>query len=301
MNCYKLHNISIYSDFEIKDQIDMIKKELGGNDALRKCKHYHIIVKPCEEYSLKEIEGCMRVGFHPLNKNEVWRSIDHSRMIEQGQGLVIIRTSNSCSIFIDNISEVYPYLRSKISEVIRDFMLQYFPFGLHAALIGRDDKLSLIVGDKGAGKTSSVLYAYINGWKVFTDELVLISESCISVLERFPALAPTVRDKFFPNADFRKYRRINGYLNGEDKEILDINLEKCSGFTIANIENIFVLTNSNNKKLIKEKRLDIISRNFLSGKKMSKMQYEIILEIISRSEMLNIGSFLHRVQGDRHG
>lgn len=295
MNSYMLHNVNICSELYLSDYLLLLDKELGGNDALKMCSPYCIWIKPYQEYSDSLLEGCIRISSHPLGKKEIWRDQVSSKIIEKSSNESIIRTDNTCIIYLRDFRNVYSYLRSKVCEVIRDYELEFFPFGLHAALIGKRDNLSLIIGDKGAGKTSSLLYAQKRGWDVYTDEFVFIDSRCIKVLERFPAISPKVEREFFSNENFTSHCEIKGYLTGEYKNIIDINLQKCSNFSLSNIKNIFVLTNCNNKRMIEDYRKNIFLRNFINGTNISKYQYEIAQDLIFRSEMLNINYFMKRI------
>lgn len=296
MNNYTLHNVKICSELDLSDYIPLLDKEVGGNEALKICPTYCIWIISFQEFSDGLLEGCKRIAMHPLSKKEIWRDHKISKTIEKGCNEAVIKTDDTCIIYLSDIRNVYSYLRSKVCEVIRDYMLGFYPFGLHAALIGKKEELSLIVGDKGAGKTSAILYARQRGWNIYTDELVLIDSECIKVLERFPAIAPEVEREFFGNENFTLHCKIKSYLTGEDKNIIELNLQKCSNFTLSSIKNVFVLTNCNNKKMIEGYKKSIFLRNFINGTNFLNQQYEIAQELIFRSEMLSIKGFIKRIQ-----
>lgn len=252
MNIYTLHNVNICSELDMSYYIDLLDKEVGGNEALKMCPAYCIRILLYQEYSDGLLKGCIRIASHPQSKKEIWRDEKTLRTIEKGPNEVIIRTGHTCMIYLGDMRNIYSYLRSKVCEVIRDYILGVFPFGLHAALIGKKDELSLIIGDKGTGKTSAIFYARQRGWDVYTDELVLIKSECIKVLERFPAIAPEVEREFFGNENFTSHCKIKGYLTGEDKNIIKINMRKCSNFTLNSIKNIFVLTSCSNNRMVED-------------------------------------------------
>lgn len=296
MNSYTLHNVNICSELDLSDYIPLLDKEVGSNEALKMCQTYCIWIRLYKEYCDKLLEGCIRIGSHPLSKKEIWQDQKISRTIEKGPAETIIRMDNTCIIYLSDIRNVYSYLRSKVCEVIRDYLLEFFPFGLHAALIGKGKELSLVVGDKGAGKTSAILYARQRGWDIYTDELVLLDSEYIKVLKRFPAISPEVERKFFGNENFTSHCKIKGYLTGEDKTVIEINLRECSDFALNSIKNVFILTNCNNEKMLENYRKSIFLRNFINGTKISKQQYEIAQELIFKSEMLSIKGFTKRIQ-----
>lgn len=302
MNSYRLHRVNVYAESDLSKCMMLLRKEMGGNEFLRVCPDYSITIRTYEEWDDHFLKGCVRIGFHPQNQKEIWQSELGTKTIELGMEECVLRMGDACVLYLRNLDNVYSYLRSRVCEVIRDHALQLFPFGLHGALIGKGSVLSVVIGDKGSGKTSSMLYAYEQGWDIYTDELVLLDQTCVNVLERFPALAPDVENRFFAKGCFPLHCKIKGYLTNEDKNILAVPIKKCLGFTFSDIQNIFVLSSPENETLISEYKKHIFLRNFILGQKQSQEQYEMIGSLICRSELLTISGLVERIQGEgRYG
>lgn len=293
---FSFYNINIYSSFDIKDQVILLSKELGGNQVLKYCPKYSITILPYQEYSRDTLKNCIRVGYHPLNRREIWKDQYSTRTIEINSDEILIKEEFSYTLFIRDIQNIYSYLRSKICEIIRECKLKLYPFGFHAALIGRDKSLYLIIGAKGSGKTSSVLYAYINGWDVYTDEFVLIDKKSIEVLERFPAINPDVEAAFFADCNLKLHYIIKGYLTGEYKKVIDINLKKCKDLSIENIKKIYILTDYKNNIMRHDFINNIFYKNIILGANISNEQYEIIQNLRYNSKMMNIKEFANEIQ-----
>lgn len=291
MILFSFYNLNINSAYDLKDQIMLLDKELGRNQVLKKCPEYNITVLPYRDYSPKLLKNCIRAGYHPLNQNEIWLDPNTLKSIEKNSDEILIKDGNSYIIYVKDIHNIYSILRSKICEIIRECKLKTFPFGLHAALIGRDEELYLIIGTKGSGKTSAVLYALLKGWDVYTDEFVLIDRECIEVLERFPAITPQVEEKYFADCNFRAHSLIKGCLTGEYKKIIGINLKKCKGLSPENIKKVYVLTDWKNNVMLQEYRKSVFYSNVLIGSNMTDDRYGIIQDLIFKSIMTNIKDF----------
>lgn len=288
MKHFTIYNISIFSAFDLTEHMLLLDEELGGNKALRECPSYNISLLPYQDYNQELLKECIRIAYYPLGKKEIWQDSSRSRTIEKTSDDILVRYGNSFTIFINNTDNIYSYLRSKLCEIIREYMLKHFPFGLHAALIGRNKELSLIIGAKGSGKTSSVLYAFNKGWDVYTDEFVLIDIDHIEVLERFPAISSEDKNNYFADSDFQLHSKIIGYLTGETKNIININMRKCENYSLSDISCIYVLTNHNNKKMLQDYSRHIFYNNFISNSHLTNEQYNIAQYLIFNSEMINI-------------
>lgn len=299
MKCFPFYNLNILSTYDLAEVIALLDEELGSNKALKECPNYMINILPYGDYRSESIKDCIRVGYHPLNNVEIWQDPINARIIEKSSDEIFIRKGNSYTIFIRDTQDIYSYLRSKICEIIRDCMLRIYPFSLHAALIGYDRQLSLIIGAKSSGKTSSVLYALANGWDVYTDEFVLIDRGSIDVLVRFPAISREVEKRFFPDMKLRLHKIIKGYLTGEAKKIINIDIKECRDFTLSNINRVYILTDYRNQNMPDEYKKHILYSNFITGENISNDQYEIVQELILRSQMISIKDFTRILQEDK--
>lgn len=296
MKHYALYNVNIITSFDLTEQMLLLREELGSNKGLKECQNYSIFIFPYHEYSQDLLKKCIRVYYHPLSKKEIWQDPDTKKSIEKTSEEILIRYNNTYTIYINNEHNIYSYLRSKVCEIIRECMLTSYPFGLHAALIGKDKELSLIIGAKGSGKTSSVLYAFRNGWDIYTDELVFIDRERIEVLERYPGIAPDVENNYFADRNFKSHAIIKGYLTRETKKIINIDIRKCKDLSLSNIKSVYVLTNYKNNNMLEDYKKIVFYNNFIIGSNMTNHQYNITQDLIYKSKMININEFANRIQ-----
>lgn len=79
---------------------------------------------------------------------------------------------------------IYPYQNAIVSD-IRVYCLsnafaavlhQRKMLPLHAGAVIREDKLSLIAGNTGAGKSTLLFHLMQSGWKIFSDDVVVLSK-----------------------------------------------------------------------------------------------------------------------------
>lgn len=293
---YLFYNIIISSNNNIDMEINLLKTELGKNEILNSIPEYKIDLLIKCEFPRSLLKNCIRAYRHPLNEKVIWLNKDDGKVIEIGNDSQNITTDNKCSIYVCDEKDIYIQLRSKICEVIRKNMLRVYPIAFHSALISKDKNLTMVIGNKGAGKTSVLLNAYLNGWEVYTDELVFVNRENIAVLSRFPAIDKYTQNTYFGTFDLKEHMRIKGLLTGEEKDIIDINISLCHGKRYQDIKNVYVLTN-NAGVICSDYTENIILDNFIKGLRVDKELYDILNGIIHLGEMTNVKMLSDKILG----
>lgn len=293
---YLFYNIIICSNNNIDMEINLLRRELGKNGILNFISKYRIDLLIKCEFPKSLLKNCIRVYHDPLNEKVIWKNKDDGKAIEIGKDSQSITSDNKCSIYVLDEKDIYIQLRSKICEVIRKNMLKVYPIAFHSALISKDKNLTMIIGNKGSGKTSILLNAYLNGWEVYTDELVFVNKENIAVLSRFPAIDKYTKYTYFRTFDLKEHMRIKGLLTGEEKDIIDINISICHGKRYQDIKSVYVLT-SNSGVICSDYTENIILDNFIKGLKIDKKLYDILNGLIHLSKMTNVKILSDKILG----
>ncbi len=290
MNTYQYHlgNIHISSENELK-QFTLLQEELESNRMLYEVPIQEIQLRELKEWNDSYLSGKYRMHKNPYNQHEIWKNDGCKETVEILRDLIIVSKTDVTAIFYSQEEAIYGCLRNKICSIIREYVLGYSMFGIHAALIRIDTKKILIIGSKSSGKTSSVLNALKHNGKVYTDELIFVDENLnVSWLKRFPAITNKTIKQYFEDSNLHIKGEIYSELAGEKKCLLDIEFYKDDNFPLWEIDNIYILPLNTNNTTSHADKKRIITANWLTGKYKSNEVIEVFEKILDKSKMITI-------------
>ncbi|BDD40178.1 hypothetical protein [Streptococcus ruminantium] len=191
----------------------------------------------------------------------------------------------------------YSVHRSGFMQFLRESIVDY-DFFIHAALVKFKDKLFLVIGSKGCGKTSSTLYFYRNGGEIFTDEMVFFKNNKIYSVGRNLSLDEYSIEHYFPELRQLVWKRIQSKLNDVPKYMLDLKLSNNEeGFN--HLDKIIVLIPQGNDKihLSKSEKYELIERQFFVNEELDDVNLSILLD--TEIEVMMISELKEKIYSEQ--
>ncbi len=152
---------------------------------------------------------------------------------------------------IDDNNLTYSKCRSAFMRFVHSKVIEY-DFMFHAGLVKFNGKLIVIVGDKGCGKTSSILYFLEHGATVYTDELVFIKDKRLHAIGRSLALEKKSIVDYFKWVKPYIWKTVKSDLNENTKFLLQMPLSNFNGESL--VDEILILIPKNNHSVCLSKR-----------------------------------------------
>jgi hypothetical protein len=151
----------------------------------------HAFVVPCHEegihvdmrvsgreLSAPAVDPCVEHGASPLffheqtrvraEQNRLWVWDGSSVCQAAGGGRDVLLSWHADSLESDDFARTYLYVL--VSLLLRKWGVFY----VHGALVGTDDERLLLLGESGAGKSTTTLTLITAGWRWWTDDAALI-------------------------------------------------------------------------------------------------------------------------------
>lgn len=215
---------------------------------------------------------------------EIWRN-SYSEIIKE-KHYSFIKHRNCIEVQSDIPNSIlYGINRSELTNIIRNDILSNSLFGLHAAFLSYKNQNLIILGEKGAGKTSASLYLYNKGAKFYTDELLIFKDmETIFTLGRKPSLDKKTLEKYFPMFKEKIFFSSKSILNSEEKKIIDIDMLKSqiSQYKDFNDFSLILLT-KNPDELTKEEILKKVAAQFITKNSVAKEDLKFFYNLLNKT------------------
>lgn len=292
MKRIRIGNITIYLEDCFYENVNSKIYEFNNNWILYYVNSYTIHIKELEVKKLGISNGMIRTSFHHLNQSQQWR--DDKAKLTITASYICYETKEEAYYYCNQLSYIYGLLRSKISDIIRQSLLADSICGLHAGCISKRKDFYIIVGNKGNGKTSCIVNAYLQHWDIYSDETVFIKENQeLDFLYRLPSLSSSVLHHYFMDSDLKLGEPFVSQLTNDIKILINLKLRDAADLPnrihLHDVKKIFLLVNPDSASdycsdQIKQR---IISNNWIDGEK--NRDFETIVDLLKeKSEITNI-------------
>lgn len=285
----RVGNISISITRSIVPELLALLVEFKNNTVLEKVEPYQIYAFPLYDHDIEIDDEMIRQSKHPVNGNEKW--VGPHTSVFKSKDYMVYETLGECRVYCNDFPIFYGFLRAKLTELIRNALLKKAIGGLHAAFISREDKNFIILGAKGAGKSSTVLHAYHEGWQVATDEFVCIDEKMeLDFLFRLPSLGPATIERYFDQVHIplKRKQMFVSQLTQEKKVMIDIELTHKK-LKLEDIDAVFLLVKNETQITCNpvEIKMSLFSSNWIDGQKIAGFDY-LLRTLLEKSEMTHV-------------
>lgn len=195
----------------------------------------HTVTLATDQYPYQVPLGAQFLASNPETSAELWSSENDTSIYRDGQ-VAAVRTGETTDIHVmDDTSHIaYGTLRSELTHIIREDLLRHSLGAWHAAWIGVHQKQYIIIGPKGFGKSSAVLYSYVgNDAKIHTDEMIFVtSQNVLVPLRRHVSVTIDTYNRYFADSGLSPRRTITNLFNRTPKYLLSLDAPPTPRTTI---------------------------------------------------------------------
>lgn len=236
---------------------------------------------------------------NPVLNLEIWQD-EQGNQIVSGQDFLVTRKDKR--IKIEHLSAIqndilYGIIRTELTRLIRKKELKESYLAFHAGLIRYHNKVIMIIGDKGMGKTSSCLYFLEHGGEIFTDELVFFSPQRIKVLSRMISIDEHNLTNYFPRLKKDILIKSKSMLNLETKYILNTKLKDRA---VHNIDKVLLLVDkdsSTTEKLAYLKKKKILASQLIPTQiSSSENAIDLLANLVDKAEVTTVSNIKKRLE-----
>ena len=248
------------------------------------------------QYSFGNIvipEGFEFAERNPDTKIEIWKK--KKKLIIKSEFVLVSRCDNETSVIFSVNSEsnvIYGVLRSELTNLLRNNLTKDTAASVHAACVKINNRVVLIIGDKGSGKSSSSIYLHSKGGEIYTDELVIFHKNGhVFCLPRLLGIDQITLFKYFPDYKRKVKYEIKSMHNIDKKFLLDI-MTKPSELT--QIDDVILLIQGNIHNVSNQDKISLISRQW-STYDNGVNSGDILKNIISKSKPMTLNQIREKI------
>lgn len=232
-------------------------------------------------------EGSKFIEKNPDTNIEIWKK-DEKTIIKSKFALVTREEKGKTSvIFREEIKspDIYGTIRSELTNLLRNNLREGIVASVHAACVKINNRIVLIIGDKGTGKSSSSIYLHSMGGEIYTDELVFFkNDGLLFCLPRLLGVDSTTLLKYFPEYKSKVKYEIKSMNNVENKLLLDI-MKNSSD--VSQIDNVIILIQGKADNVSNKEKIALISKQW-STYDSGETSEGILKNIISKAKPLTL-------------
>lgn len=207
-------------------------------------------------------EGSKFIEKNPNTEIEIWNK-DGNMIIKSDYALVTRQEKRKTSIIFREDAEspdIYGTIRSELTNLLRNNLSEDVVASVHAACVKINNRIVLIIGDKGTGKSSSSIYLHSMGGEIYTDELVIFkNDGSLLCLPRLLGVDRMTLLKYFPDYKNKVKYEIKSMHNVENKLLLDIMKNSSE---VSQIDDVFILIQGKTENISAKEKIALISKQW---------------------------------------